>query len=205
MWKSRNGFVFEGQVETPVEVWNRAEGAFREFTIAQPKIDSRGSHGQTETPAWTPPSIGHFKVCCDAAFDKQSGKAAAAAVARDSTGAIVSGASDCFFAPSASSAEALAIRLGVSLALNAGLDHVTFESDCKDVVYRLISGVHSSWESAAVEEDILYRASSLSTCSFSFIPRTCNRVADWVAKNVLKGLCPRDWVITIPTDLMSLL
>ncbi|KAK9037233.1 hypothetical protein V6N11_022152 [Hibiscus sabdariffa] len=59
---SRNGFVFEGQVETPVVVWNRAEGAFREFSIAQPKIDSRGSHGQAETPAWSPPSIGHFKT-----------------------------------------------------------------------------------------------------------------------------------------------
>ncbi|KAL4377090.1 hypothetical protein GQ457_02G030170 [Hibiscus cannabinus] len=191
--------------ETPVEVWLRSEVAFKEFSSAQARSFLRAPHDLDDRPSWTPPQQGHFKVACDAAFDKHTGKAAAAAVARDSSGRIVAGDSDCFFASSASTAEALAIRLGVTLALSVGLDNVIVESDCKEVIYRLISGVQSAWESAAVEEDILSRISSLSTCSFSFVPRSCNRVADWVAKNISRGLCPRNWVSNPPPELETLL
>ncbi|KAK9005869.1 hypothetical protein V6N11_043289 [Hibiscus sabdariffa] len=113
-----NVFVFQGLVETPLEVRNRVEGAFREFSNAQPKISIRVLPLQAESFSWIPPSMGHFKVCCDAAFDKHTSKAVATAVARDSTCAILSSAFDCFCASSASSVEVLAIRMGVSLALN---------------------------------------------------------------------------------------
>ncbi|KAL4362395.1 hypothetical protein GQ457_04G024660 [Hibiscus cannabinus] len=200
-----NSFVFEGITDSPEEVWLRTEAAFQEFTNAQAKKGPRVPIVQTENPSWTPPLEGCFKVCCDASFDKKTGKAAAAAVVCNSQGEIVAGDSDCFFASSASSAEASAIRLGVFLALSGGFCNVTFESDCKDVVYRIVSGVQSAWESAAVEEDILSRTSSLASFSFSFIPRSCNKVADWVARNTLRGLCPLSWAIHPPPDLVSLL
>ncbi|KAK9047273.1 hypothetical protein V6N11_053121 [Hibiscus sabdariffa] len=105
-------------VETPLEVWNKAEGAFREFLDAQPMESSRGTPLQDDEPVWTPPTLVHYKVCCDAAFEKKTGRAAAAGVALDSTGAIIIGASECFHAASAASAEAQAMRLGISMALN---------------------------------------------------------------------------------------
>ncbi|KAL4302187.1 hypothetical protein GQ457_10G011310 [Hibiscus cannabinus] len=192
-------------MEEPWEVWNIAEGAFTEFSNAKPVTISKVPSNQVVQASWTPPLAGHVKICCDAAFDVQTGKSAVAAIGRDSIGSIIAGHSACLYAPSASAAEASGIRLGVEMDVSFGLDHIIFESDYKQVVLRLNSGVLSAWESAAIEEDILSLASSFLSVSFSFIPRTCNRVADWVTKNVLNGSCPRDWVANPPQGLLSLL
>ncbi|KAL4388633.1 hypothetical protein GQ457_09G012260 [Hibiscus cannabinus] len=205
MWKSRNGFVFEGMLDSPWDVWNRAESAFMEFSCAQSKDQRNNSPPQPKLSTWSPPLAGITKICCDAAFNKLTGKAAAAAVAHDSTEAIVHGNTIRFLASSASSAEASAIRIGFSLALNVGLENVIFESDCLGVVNRLNSGVLSAWESAAIEEDILSMASLFSSFSFSFIPRACNRVVDWVAKNALNLSCPVNWVNNVPPGLRPFL
>ncbi|KAL4332650.1 hypothetical protein GQ457_07G006960 [Hibiscus cannabinus] len=169
----------------------------------------KGPHKQLSSPTRAVDLVsspaGITKICCNAAFNKLKGKAAAAAVARDSTGAIVHGNTIGFLASSASSAEASAIRLGVSLALNVGLENVIFESDCLGVVKRLNSGVLSAWESAAIKEDILSMASLFSSFPFSFIPRACNRVADWIAKNALNLSCPVDWVNNVPLGLWPFL
>ncbi|KAL4355323.1 hypothetical protein GQ457_06G003800 [Hibiscus cannabinus] len=159
-----HAMVFEGLLESPWDVWNRAECAFKEFSNAISKSHISDSSSQSEPVTWYPPPMGIIKVSCDAAFDKLTGKAVAAAVARDFSGSIIQGDTS-----------------------------------------RLNSGVLSAWESAAVEEDILSMTSLFSSFSFSFIPRVCNRAADWVAKNVLNVSCPMDWVNNVPPGLLSFL
>ncbi|KAL4388652.1 hypothetical protein GQ457_09G013050 [Hibiscus cannabinus] len=155
----------------PLEVSNRAECALKEFSSAQPL--PRSSISSPNPNKIFGPLIQRdvLKECCDATFDKKIRKAAVAIIERDCTGAIVFGDTICFLAPTASSAEAEAIRLGISLASNAGLDQVLFEYDCLGVVQRLNSGVLTAWESASIEEDILSRKYSFSSISFSLIPK----------------------------------
>ncbi|KAL4272603.1 hypothetical protein GQ457_13G021900 [Hibiscus cannabinus] len=208
IWKSRNKLVFYGTPNTPVDVWKRAEEACEEFLGTKTRLRENVSSlpysfiNQSVQNLWFPPPMGSFKICCDAAFDKLTGEAAAATIIRDCTRAIVAGDLIILLAPSASSAEASAIRLGVSLALSADLENVIFESDCRGVIERLNSGAFTAWDSAAIEEDILSRISLFSSVSFSFIPRSCNRVADWAAKYDLSCSCSLGWVYHIPPDLI---
>ncbi|KAL4355068.1 hypothetical protein GQ457_06G018210 [Hibiscus cannabinus] len=208
IWKSRNNLVFDGTPDTPVDVWKRAEEACEEFLGTKKGLRENVSPlpnsvtNQSVQNLWSPPPMGSFKICCDAAFDKLTGQATVAAIIRDCTGTIVAGDMKRLLAPSASSAEASAIRLRVSLALSADLENVIFEFDCREMIETLNSGVFSAWDSTAIEEDILSRISLFSLVSFSFIPRSCNRVADWAAKYCMSCSCSPGWVYHIPPDLM---
>ncbi|KAK8989039.1 hypothetical protein V6N11_030407 [Hibiscus sabdariffa] len=95
IWKSRNKLVFDGTPDTPVDVWKRAEEACEEFLGTKTRLRENVSSlpnsvtNQSVQNRWSPPPMGSFKICCDAAFDKLTGEAAAAAIIRDCTGAIV--------------------------------------------------------------------------------------------------------------------
>ncbi|KAL4279023.1 hypothetical protein GQ457_03G030420 [Hibiscus cannabinus] len=135
-------------------------------------------------------SIGHLAFFCP--FARAMWRASSLSYSPSPMGSIIAGHSTCLYVPSASAAEESAIRLGVEMALSFDLDHIIFESNCKQVVLRLTLGVLSAWESPAIEEDILCMTSSFLSASFYFISITFNRVADWVVKNVLNGSCLRD-------------
>ncbi|KAL4311213.1 hypothetical protein GQ457_01G023530 [Hibiscus cannabinus] len=68
-----------------------------------------------------PPLVGWFKVCCNAAFDKETRKAATAVVVRDCTGAIIGGDMVFFSASLASSTEASAIMTIAKFSMEFGV------------------------------------------------------------------------------------
>ncbi|KAK9024523.1 hypothetical protein V6N11_004682 [Hibiscus sabdariffa] len=61
VWKSRNRLVFEGTLDTPLDVWKRAEGAFTKFMSAQPENRPSVSSPLSEQILWSPPPVGCFK------------------------------------------------------------------------------------------------------------------------------------------------
>ncbi|KAL4368983.1 hypothetical protein GQ457_05G013760 [Hibiscus cannabinus] len=170
------------------------------------KVTYMSTKGTKEmSKSWTPPESGIIKLNCDAAFDKISGCATTAVIARDSSSCLIGGISSSFLATSASSAEAYAIRLGAILAKEKGYANVIFESNNLGVINRLKSNCFTAWESAAVEEDILNLCLNFSSYSFSFIHRSGNVAADWVVKAVMNFSCPDDWVFDAPLGLRKLL
>ncbi|KAL4354556.1 hypothetical protein GQ457_06G004390 [Hibiscus cannabinus] len=151
-----------------------------------------------------PPSD-HVKISCDASFCLNPLSVSAAAILRDSEGRIIGGHASLVNARSVEVAEALSIRMGLETAVKAGLHHIIVESDNFNLINRIVSKVQSFWETVALEEDILDLSSSFSSCSFVYIPRCCNQVADWVAKNFRSSACPRDWPTSVPPGLRNLL
>ncbi|KAL4302673.1 hypothetical protein GQ457_10G021830 [Hibiscus cannabinus] len=101
--------------------------------------------------------------------------------------------------------EALAVRLGVSDASRFGFSNIIVESDNAGLISRLKAKAFSAWDFASIEDDTVVMTACFSSVSFSYINRSCNCVTDWVAKSTRAGICPVDWVPTVPNDLFALL
>ncbi|KAK8615937.1 hypothetical protein V6N13_017507 [Hibiscus sabdariffa] len=148
-------------MESPVDVWNRAFGAFEECSsILNPILP----HQLTESPiyqpppvalSWTAPPAGFLNINCDAALDQHNGAATVACVVRDDSGRIIKGETCLFPSWSISVAEAIAVRKGVLLAIEEAWDKVIFESDNQGVINGINSFMVNAWESSAVVKDIL--------------------------------------------------
>ncbi|KAK8595546.1 hypothetical protein V6N13_016913 [Hibiscus sabdariffa] len=80
-------------------------------------------------------------------------------------------------------AEAMACRLGVSVAIRKGWTNVIIESNNSGVISRVSSLSFSNWESAAVESDIISFFNEFNSISFSSVKRCCNKTTDWLVKN----------------------
>ncbi|GMI74877.1 hypothetical protein like AT4G29090 [Hibiscus trionum] len=182
LWKARNALVFEGRRESPCEVWLRADRGFMEFQQVNKIDSSEKSNEGPKNAKWIPPPAGVIKINCDAAFDHDSGKASIAAVFRDNSSSFVYGVSVPCWAPSAAAAEAFAIKLGLTTASHLAFSKIIIETDNKVVVNRLKTGVSSDWATSAIEECIKSLAKEFESCCFSFVSRSCNQLADWLAK-----------------------
>ncbi|KAL4361535.1 hypothetical protein GQ457_04G024390 [Hibiscus cannabinus] len=158
------GFPYEIKLKQPFMIF------WRQIKIV--KVSPKST--PTVITQWTPPDKGVVKVNCDASFDKFSGMAAEAAIARDWSGTIVDGTVKSFCTISASTAEAS-------------------------------SKILNSWESFAIEEEILNLISSFPSYDLLFVHRCCNIDADWVAKAVRSNSYPFDWSVLVPLDLRILL
>ncbi|KAL4367152.1 hypothetical protein GQ457_05G012660 [Hibiscus cannabinus] len=203
LWKSRNALVFQGSCDNPIEIWHLAARSDAEFKDVN-SIPSRPLPNFLVSP-WQSPPADFIKVNCDASFDHRTKKAGLAAIFRNSNGEVVGGSTMLVSSFSVVTAEALACRLGVVAAFRQGWKKIILESDNEGVISRLLKHEFSCWESASVEADILSFSFLFDVCSFSFVRRSSNGAADWLAKNTRNHSCPRDWVLSIPPELASLL
>ncbi|KAK8646175.1 hypothetical protein V6N13_119970 [Hibiscus sabdariffa] len=111
-------------MESPIDVWNRAFGAFEECSsILNPILP----HQLTESPifqpppvalSWTTPPLGFLKINCDAALDRHNGAAAVACVVRDDSGRNIKGKTCSFPSWYISVVEAIAVRKRVLLTID---------------------------------------------------------------------------------------
>ncbi|KAL4281787.1 hypothetical protein GQ457_03G032220 [Hibiscus cannabinus] len=178
------------------------EKAFLEFHNLSETTNNVAGSNTPQHPAWTPPPTNWVKINCSISVDKFSGSTGAAAMLRNSHGCIIDGISknDVF-----SSLDASSIRMGVESARNLGIRNIIIESNNKDLMKRLQSKLFSSWSSAAVEKDIIDRISVFNSCSFCFVPSSCNLAAKWVARMSRTNSCPVNWVCHNPPELQLLL
>ncbi|KAL4339328.1 hypothetical protein GQ457_08G006710 [Hibiscus cannabinus] len=79
------------------------------------------------------------------------------------------------------------------------------ESDNKSLIHRLNNKSFSDWKSASIERDICSLTPFFENVIFSFVRRSCNKVADWVARAARLNYCPRNWTIFLPPSLVGLM
>ncbi|KAE8772036.1 reverse transcriptase [Hordeum vulgare] len=112
-----------------------------------------------------------------------SGTGSTGAVLRSNKGVFIAGScSDISFAEDASSAEARALRDGLLLASEVGVQQIIVESDCQDVIDIMLLDGNSLGPAAAVYEECSFLVKNFSLIQFAFGPREENMVAHTLAR-----------------------
>ncbi|KAL5756018.1 hypothetical protein ACOSQ2_020764 [Xanthoceras sorbifolium] len=135
---------------------------------------------------WLAPSPGWVKINSDVAVDVRGRRLGFGVVIRDCTGKVlVSYMSLLLGLFSSDIGEALAILLGLRLAIDMGLSTVCVESDAASVVKQLSSRVTSCSDIGLILDDILSLVVNFADLSFSSVRRSANIVAHGLAKFAL--------------------
>ncbi|KAL5854464.1 hypothetical protein ACOSQ4_004266 [Xanthoceras sorbifolium] len=135
---------------------------------------------------WLAPSPGWVKINSDVAVDVRGRRLGFGVVIRDCTGKVlVSYTSLLLGLFSSDIGEALAILLGLRLAIDMGLSTVCVESDAAPVVKQLSSRVISCSDIGLILDDILSLVVNFADLSFSSVRRSANIVAHGLAKFAL--------------------
>ncbi|XP_043714525.1 uncharacterized protein LOC122662884 [Telopea speciosissima] len=118
-------------------------------------------------PNWTAPSVGYYKVACDAALENKTLKGGVGFIFRDHRGYRVKVISSPLHFGSTIQGEAIAIRGALVEVVAAGFTHLQVESDCKEV----INYIHDQnrippYEISIVISDIRRLSSSFGSISF---------------------------------------
>ncbi|KAE8776165.1 hypothetical protein D1007_51201 [Hordeum vulgare] len=132
---------------------------------------------------WQRPPDGLYKLNVDAGFSEDSGTGSTGAVLRSDKGVFIVGSCSAIsFAEDVSSAEARALRDGLLLASEVGVQKIIVESDCQDVIDTMLLDDNSLGPAAAVYEECSFLAKNFSLIQFSFCPREANMVAHTLAR-----------------------
>ncbi|KAL7162800.1 hypothetical protein ACSBR2_043141 [Camellia fascicularis] len=160
----------------------------------------------SESPSrrWSPPGLGHFKLNCDASFTIDGSKASLVVILRNREGQLVDGRTSIVHVSSTLQGEARAVRMAYAFSQTLNLSQVSVEGDNKTVIELSVSELVPPWDCMAIIHDIR-SAKSRSNISFSWSPRSSNRVAHWVASCNLTGMLPLDWVAHPPPALRAIL
>ncbi|CAL5387174.1 unnamed protein product [Camellia sinensis] len=207
IWNSRNNWVFQQCSVDPHRVSQQARAYWWEFEQAHLHPGPPSQQNSTpdhSLPRWRAPPPGCLKVSCDASFSSSDGRAALAAILRDSHGTLLDGVTSIAYSSSAKQGEARAIRLACMFLRALGILNLQVESDSQEVITLCVSEMVPPWDIAALLHDIQVVSSS-SHVSFAWIPRESNEVAHWVARAHLHGALPSNWVSAPPAALSALL
>ncbi|KAL5743422.1 hypothetical protein ACOSQ2_026538 [Xanthoceras sorbifolium] len=126
---------------------------------------------------WHPSAANVYQVNCDAGVDAAAHRTGIEVVIRDSSGFVLTSCAqglDTCFSPQI--AEALAIKRGLTLAIETGFTCVCLESDASAVVNLITFRCQPLSEISVVIADILSLLNSLESVSVSFVAREANRV-----------------------------
>ncbi|KAH7572293.1 hypothetical protein JRO89_XS04G0233800 [Xanthoceras sorbifolium] len=144
-----------------------------------PLLSVEDTVGWSESPGWV-------KINSDVAVDVRGRRLGFGVVIRDCSGKVlVSYTSLLLGLFSSDIGEALAILLGLHLAIDMGLSTVCVESDAASIVKQLSSRVSSCSDIGLILDDILSLVVNFAALSFSSVRRSANNVAHGLAKVAL--------------------
>ena len=158
------------------------------------------------SPRWVAPCPGSFKINCDGAIMSNICFGSTAFVVRDSKRCFCEGGSASFPCRTSCMAEATAIKLALDYAVSIQPCPVQIELDCKILVEasrdpsKLVQ-----WECFDVMVDIAGSLASSEFINISWVPRSANKAAHWIAYAEKCALLPKDWPSSPPKDLTDML
>ncbi|KAE8808644.1 hypothetical protein D1007_14715 [Hordeum vulgare] len=134
---------------------------------------------ELQDDASSPHKVGDGKMYED------SGTGSTGAVLRSDRGVFIAGSCSAIsFAEDVSSAEARALRDGLIMASEVGVQKIIVESDCQDVIDTMLLDGNSLGPAAAVYEECSFLAKNFVLIQFAFCPREANVVAHTLARFV---------------------
>jgi len=154
---------------------------------------------------WEKPSPGWFKINTDAGFDQVTNTGSAGVVIRDQDGLVAGGSARWFEdVPDVLTAEAMAAREGLELAVELGLDRVMLEVDCQELSKLLLSQHASTSHIGGLCFDILELGKVFSEFKIRWIQRDANSVANLCASMVSATDRCHFWIDNAPGWLVDL-
>ncbi|XP_075649942.1 uncharacterized protein LOC142620462 [Castanea sativa] len=204
LWNRRNALRLGRPVQPTNQILSTAGNLLQDFLAVQ-QIDT-GPPPATIRPHWNKPDINYHKVNFDAATFKDHHLAGIGVVVRDWRGEFVGAVSSSMpLTHSAADMEALACRKAVEFVAEIGLQRVVFEGDSAMVINALNHNTAGLSSYGVVIEDIRNQASMFQFVIFPHTSRSCNCVADALAKQARDYRSARVWFNFPPEVIVSLL
>jgi ribonuclease HI len=163
-----------------------------------------GKKGLHSNKVWTKPEPRQIKLNVDASFNEEIHAGAVAAVLRDYQGTFVG--AKCVLIPHVSSpatAEAIAMKEGLLLAISMGCNTIIAESDAIEVI-EACTGKEIWWnEAASIFADIVDSTTTIGEVTFKHCPREANNVAHELAKFSFLNKNSCNWASEPPSFLLN--
>ena len=146
-----------------------------------------------------------FKANFDGAIFSNSHSVGVGVVIRNESGKVVAAMTERTLLPNlVVEVEAMACKRAVKFAYEVGIQEVIFEGDSLTVILAINNGATSEAPYGNLIDDIIILASHLSKVEFCHVKRSCNRVADALAKRAKTGYVIQAWIEDLPIDIAPL-
>jgi len=198
LWTCRNEWIFKLSSSTPQSILLRGARLLEDYREVNGRIVEDAVYPMAQSlSVWIPPNPGIICFNSDAAMGTTS--TGLGIIARNSDGHCIFSAHECLHVRmEVAVSEALAVRKGLWLARQFGIERLQFQSDCLELVQAISSRSHTHSTLAVIVDDILHLAQSFVLCDFVHIRRTANVVAHGLAKRAtvvglsefFQGFCP---------------
>ena len=156
-------------------------------------------------PHWSAPTQTQYKANFDGALFSSTNAASLGVVIRDNVGAVIGALSMCIPLPQlVATVETLACKRAVQFAAEIGLHEVIFEGDAAGVIQAIKNREAYQSVHGHIVGDIQDQVSLLAFSDFCFVPRSCNKVANALAKRAKTGPELQVWLEDCPKDIAHL-
>ncbi|KAL0004229.1 hypothetical protein SO802_011790 [Lithocarpus litseifolius] len=204
LWNRRNARHFGLQVQPIANIGSLASNLLQEFLAAQ-EVEAQAVHMPIIQHQWRPPEQGYFKVNFDAAVFKPLNLAGIEVVIRDWRGeTVVALSMPIALASTVAELEALACRRAVLLAAEKDLHNVIFEGDSASVINVILQENPVLTSYGDIVDDIRSLVSAFQSVKFFYVHRSCNLVADMLAKKAKCLVGSQEWSGGLPVDIAQL-
>ncbi|XP_057747939.1 uncharacterized protein LOC130967135 [Arachis stenosperma] len=209
IWKTRNQYMFQQATINPKQAIINAEQLAAEYHnttsgSSTQHNSSKGRIGDRKRITWRPPPQDRLKVNTDAAFQKDTGKAASAVVIRNWQGKIITGTTTKFTTTSALAAEAQTYREALILIKNLQIENCIIETDCLPLVQAVKARTPIA-EADAILRDILQLLEEAPAVGATWTPREGNIVAHQLAAMAMGNVLTSQWTFNIPNPVRNLI
>ena len=182
-----------------------ASNLLQEFLAAQ-EDEAPTIYSPVIQHQWRPSEHDHFKVNFDAAVFKSLNLAGIEVVIRDWRGDVVAALSmPTALASTVADLEALACRRAVMFAAEKDLQNVIFKGDSVSVINAIVQENPVLTSYGDIVDDIRSLVSIFQSFQFVFVHRSCNVVADALAKKAKCLAGYLEWLGDLPTDISQLI
>ncbi|KAM6556400.1 hypothetical protein CsatB_003419 [Cannabis sativa] len=181
VWQRRNNFVFQHKI-LDEKIWT-SWAIDLISTHLEPHQKTSKNPAMKLNSAWIPPQQNYFLINTDASLIAGQQGCGLSAVIRDPKGGLVVAATS--FIPGCLSvllAEANAVHLGIQLAIRWSITNAQVGSDSHSLIKALNSDTSYPTDWGQLVQDIKLLRNKFQTLQFLFFTRSCNRVANSLAK-----------------------
>ena len=195
IWYNRNQVVHEGKGVFEDYIWETAIQKIKDFKGTK---NQDINNPQRNEKAWTPPSVGFFKINVDGVVPSVEGHSGVGVIIRDWERKVV--ATKCIPLSGrmvVEETEAIAMKLGIILTKNLGLEKTIFEGDSMQTIQAIEAKEVRSIVGHIVR-GILQNLPNFQEAKVRHIGRDVNKIAHELAQLAKQSTEEHVWTSIIP-------